>query len=176
MLFYRRDSAGAVNWENIGTVRCSLHYSPHITCSRSQRAQLSLLITYCSIDERENQTNWNQNTYVVPLWNSLKKHCRESKNQGGRKLPPVYILNKTCRLACIFQRAARISPHSADSCKPAHPNITQTEVWFGRKHMHSVKQQQHLQTLGRKTEIHIKRRQSTFLLQGSVCFYIYIYI
>lgn len=44
-----------MNRKNIGTVSCSPHYSPHITCSRSQRALLSLLITYRGIDERGNK-------------------------------------------------------------------------------------------------------------------------
>lgn len=54
-----------------------------------------------------------KNTRIPPC--SLKKHCGVSKNQGSRKSPPMYVLNKTCSLACIFQRAARISPHSSDS-------------------------------------------------------------
>lgn len=86
--------------------------------------------------EEPKQSKKPKHTRAVPL-----RNIHEKKNTAGNHLrtkaaencPQCKVLNKTCRLACIFQRAARISPHSADSCEPTHPNITQTEVCFGPK-------------------------------------------
>lgn len=101
------------------------------------------------------QRSRTQTDVPHPVQLLLKK---KPTNPGSRKLPPECISYKTCRPACIFQRDTRISPHSADSCEPTHPNTAQTEVCIlcsscstccGPPHTHT---ETHIEK--RKTRIH----------------------
>lgn len=130
------------------------HYiTRHTSLAQGARgAQLSLLITHTVVQMKEKTKQTRTKTHVrCPTQKFPRTNTAGNPRiKAAENCPQCTSSIKHAALACIFQRAARISPHLADSCNPTHPNITQTEVWFGRKHIHLVKQQHLLHTLVHK--------------------------
>lgn len=123
-VFYRRGGTRGGELENIGT---GSPFTTALTTHHLLKEPEGSALTPNYPQMREETKQTRTKTRAAPSHSDIPWKNTAGRNQGGRKSPPMFVLNKTCRPACIFQRAARIILHSADSSDPTHPNTAQTE-------------------------------------------------